>query len=59
MVKRFRKEYKIKNNIDPKPFHLLITGDGGVGKSHLIKTIYMSLNKVMMYKAVDPEKPRI
>ena len=41
------------------PFHLSITGGGGVGKSHLIKTINMSLNKVMMYKGVDPEKPRI
>ena len=41
------------------PFHLLITGGGGVGKSHLIETIYMPLNKVMMYKGVDPEKPRI
>ena len=41
------------------PFHLFIPGGGGVGKSHLIKTIYMSLSKVMMYKGVDLEKPRI
>ena len=41
------------------PFHLFITGGGGVGKSHLIKMIYMSLNKGMMYKGVYPEKPRI
>ena len=30
------------------PFHLFITGCGGVGKSHLIKEIYMSLSKVLM-----------
>ena len=41
------------------PFHILITGGGGVGKSHLIKTIHMSLSKVLMYKRGDPEKPRI
>ena len=41
------------------PFHFFITGGGGVGKSHLIETICMSLNEVMVYKGVDPEKPRI
>ena len=41
------------------PFHFFITGGGGVGKSHLIETICMSLNEVMVYKDVDPEKPII
>ena len=34
-------------------FHIFITGGGGVGKSHLIKTIHLSLNKVLMYKGGD------
>ena len=33
-----------------KPFHIFLRGGGGVVKSHLIKTIYMSINKVLMYK---------
>ena len=41
-----------------KSFHIFITGRAGVGKSHLIKTNFLSLNKVLGYKgALD--KPRI
>ena len=41
-----------------KSFHIFITGCAVVGKSHLIKTNFLSLNKVLGYKgAVD--KPRI
>ena len=42
-----------------KSFHIFPTGGGGVGKSHLIKPIYMSINKVLMYKGGNQEKPRI
>ena len=33
-----------------KLFHVLLIGGAGVGKSHFIKTIYMSISKVLMYK---------
>ena len=42
-----------------KPFHIFITGCAGFEKSHLIKTIFLSLNKVLGYKGGDADKPRI
>ena len=42
-----------------KPFYVFITGGAEVGKSHLIKTVYMSLSKVLMYKGGELDKPRI
>ena len=42
-----------------KPFHVFITCSAGVGKSHLIKTIFLSLNKVLRYKGGDADKSRI
>ena len=40
-------------------FHIFITGALGLGKSSLIKTTHMSLNKVLMHNGEDPEKQRI
>ena len=42
-----------------KLFHIFITGGAGVGKFHLIKTIFWSLNKVLGYQDGDADKPRI
>ena len=48
---------KIHQNV--KPFLIFITGGARVRKSHLIKTTYMSLSKVLINKGGELEKPRI
>ena len=41
------------------PFQILVTGGAGVGKSHLIKTVFLSVSKLLLYKGGEPEKSRI
>ena len=41
------------------PFHLFLTGGGGCGKSHLIKTIFQAVSKIFLYHDVSLEKPRV
>ena len=40
-------------------FHIFLTGGAGVQELHLVKTIHMSLSKVLMYKGGNPENPRM
>lgn len=39
------------------PFHIFLTEGAGVGKSHLIKTMFLSVGKLLLCKGGDPEKP--
>ena len=57
-----RKHMKNKNCLSPvynPPLNIFLTGDGGCGKSHLIKTIYYTLSKMLMSHGSDLEKPRL
>ena len=40
-------------------FHLFLTGGSGCGKSHLIKTVYQSVSKLLLYRGERPDKPRV
>ena len=59
MVRDFIESLDCKIHQNVKPFYIFITGRARVGKSHLIKTIYMSLSKVLTYTGGKLEKPRI
>ena len=42
-----------------KPFHIFLTGGAGLGKSYLMKNIFISVSKLLSFRGGDPEKPRI
>ena len=48
---------KVKKEI--KPFHIFLTGAAGCGKSHLSKTIYKSICKILKYQGGNVEKQRV
>ena len=52
-----QKSSKYSENI--RPFHLFFSGSAGVGKSHLVKTIYQAVSKLLQYHDTSSEKPRV
>ena len=55
-------QVKVKSGIisnQSKPFHLLLSVSGGCVKSHLIKTIYNTINKVFLYRSGDPRNATV
>ena len=48
-----------KTNTTPDPFYIFLSGSGGTGKSHVIKTIYQAVTKTLLYHSSDLDKPRV
>ena len=53
------KNLSCKTTKELLPFHIFLTGDGGAGKSHLVKTIYHAMHKLLLRHGGSPEKARI
>ena len=53
------KSMSSKSNEQIKPLQIFVSGSGGVGKSHLIKTMFQSVSKTLLFHATNPEKPRV
>ena len=46
-VKNVSSKKKKKKNLQINPVHIFLSGSGGTGKSHLVKTIYQVVSKVV------------
>ena len=60
-VNNWAKPYIISKSVYgkqvPVPLHLFLSGDGGRGKSNLIKTIFFSVSKLFLYQNRTQDKP--
>ena len=48
-----------QKQVPVKPFRLFLSGGGGCGKSHLIKTVHGAVSKLFLIQSGCPDKPRI
>ena len=39
--------------------YIFLSVNGGTGKSHLVKVIYIAISKTLLYHCKDPDKPRV
>ena len=58
-TKCFVKSRNAKQIKDMQPLNMFLTGEGGCGKSHLLKTLFLALTKILLHKGGEPDKPRV
>ena len=59
MVHTWAKDYVNYDGHNVEPVHILRSGSGGTGKSHLVKVIYNAISKTLLYHCKVPDKPRV
>ena len=57
VVHTWAKDYVIYDAHDVEPVHVFLSDSGGTGKSHLVKVIYNTISKTLLYDCKDLEKP--
>ena len=43
------------NGYNVEPVQIIVLSNGGVGKSHLVKVIYNTISKTLLYHCKDPK----
>ena len=52
-------DFSTKKNLQINPVHMILSGSGGTGKSHLVKAIYQVVSTELSYHSKEPDKPRV
>ena len=53
------KEYIKYDGHNVEPVHIFLSGSGGTDKSHLVKVIYNTILKILLYHRKDQKSPRV
>ena len=59
MVNTWAKNFVKCGRQDVEPVHIFLLGNGGTGKSNLVKVIYNAISKTLLYHCKDPEKLKV
>ena len=49
--------FLLKKHFQISPVHIFLSGSGGTGKSHSVKTIYEVVSTELLYHSKEPDKP--
>ena len=59
MVNTQAKDCVKHNRHNVEPIYIFLSGSGGTGKSHLVRVIYSTISKTLLYHCKSPEKPKV